>query len=110
MLMYVSQRTHPEIPLAVIKLSTKYDKANEEDMKKAIRVAEYIYGCKDIDKLILKLKSMQIISAAEASYVEHPDGKSHSGGIVGFESESSCNLGLYHLSNLLQLNPLVKLS
>ena len=93
MLMFVSQRTYPEIRPAVVKLSTKYNKATMHDMKKAIRVAEYIYGCKDSHKLILKPKSMQMVSAADASYAEHPDGKSHSGGVVGFESDTSCNFG-----------------
>jgi len=38
----------------VIKLSTQYNKATKEDMKKAVKVAEYIYGCKDTHKLVLK--------------------------------------------------------
>jgi hypothetical protein len=45
--MFLSQRTYPEIHFAVIKLSTKYNKATKEDMKKAVRVADYINGCKD---------------------------------------------------------------
>ena len=93
MLMLVSQRTYPEIRPAVIKLSTKYNKATMEDMKKAIRVAEYIDGCKDTHKLILEPKSLNLVSAADASYAEHPDGKSHSGGAVGFKSDSSCYFG-----------------
>jgi len=32
-----------------------------------------------------------MISTADASYGEHADGKSHSGGTVGFESDTSCN-------------------
>ncbi len=32
-------------------------------------------------------------SAADASYAEDPDGKSHSGGAVGFELDSSCYFG-----------------
>jgi hypothetical protein len=93
MLMFVLQRTYPEIRPAVIKLSTKYNKATMEDMKKAIRVAEHIYGCKDTHKVILKPKSLNLVSAADASYAEHPDGKSHSGGEVGFELDSSCYFG-----------------
>jgi hypothetical protein len=93
MLMFVSQRTYPEIRPAVIKLSTKYNKATKEEVKKAIRVAEYIYGCKNTHQLVLKPKSMKMVSAADASYAEHPDGKSHSGGVVGFESDSSCYFG-----------------
>jgi len=93
MLMYVSQRTYPEIRPAVIKLSTKYNKATVEDMQKATRVAEYIYGCKDTHKLVLQPKSLKLISVADASYAEHTDGKSHSGGVVGFESDTSCYFG-----------------
>jgi len=93
MLMFLSQRTYPEIRPAVIKLSTKYNKATEDDMRKAVRVAEYIYGCKDTHKLVLNPKSMRLVSAADASYAEHPDGKSHSGGVVGFESDTSCYFG-----------------
>jgi hypothetical protein len=90
MLMFLSQRTFPEIHPAAIKLSTKYNKATEADMNKAIRVAEYIYGCKDAHKMILSSMNLNLVRAADASYAEHPDGKSHSGGVAGFESDSSC--------------------
>lgn len=93
MLMYLSQCTYPEICPIAIKLSTKNNKATKEDIKKAMRVAEYVFGCKEAHKLVLKPKSMKLISAADASYVKHPDGKSHSGGMVGFESETSYNFG-----------------
>jgi len=43
--------------------------------------------------LILEPKSLNLVSAADASYAEHPDGKSHSGGAVGFVSDSSCYFG-----------------
>ena len=43
MLMLVSQRTYPEIRPAVIKLSTKYNKATMEDMKKA-RIYLWVQG------------------------------------------------------------------
>jgi hypothetical protein len=93
MLMFISQRTYPEICPAVIKLSTKYNKALEDDMKKAMKVAEYTYSTKDTHKLVLKPTSMKLTSAADASYAKHPDGKSHSGGVVGFESDTTCYFG-----------------
>jgi hypothetical protein len=68
----------------------KYNKATELDLEKAQRVAEYIYGCKDTHKLVLSPKELALVSAADASYAEHPDGKSHSGGVVGFKSDTSC--------------------
>jgi hypothetical protein len=91
MLMFVSQRTYPEIRPAAVKLSTKYNKATELDMIKARRVAEYIFGSKDAHCLVLAPKSLKLVSTADASYAEHVDGKSHSGGTIGFESEASCN-------------------
>jgi hypothetical protein len=36
---------------------------------------------------------MNLISAADASYAEHPHGKSHSGGAIGSESDISCYFG-----------------
>jgi len=74
MLMFIGQRTHPEFRPAAIKLSTKYNKATELDYQ-----------------LILALKSLKMVCSADASYEEHADGKSHSGGTVGFESDTCCN-------------------
>jgi hypothetical protein len=50
----------------------------------------YIYRCKDTHKLALAPKNLNLVSAIDASYTEHPDGKSHSRGVVGFESDTSC--------------------
>ena len=91
MLMFIGQRTYPEIRPAVIKLSTKYNKATELDLCKATRVAQYVYGCKETHQLILAPKSLKMVCSADASYAEHADGKSHSGGTVGFESDTCCN-------------------
>ncbi len=91
--MFLSKHTYPEIRPAVIKLSSKYNKATKEDMKKARRVAEYIYSCKEDHKLVLKPKNLKLISAADASYAEHPDGNSHSEGVVGFESDTGFYFG-----------------
>jgi hypothetical protein len=40
--------------------------------------------------MIMAPKSMKLISAVDASYAKHADGKSHSGGEVGFESDTWC--------------------
>jgi hypothetical protein len=90
-LAFVSQRTYPEIRVATAKLSTKYNKATVSDMEKAQRVAEYIYGSKDMHCLLLAPKELKLIASADASYAEHVDGKSHSGGTVGFISDTSCH-------------------
>jgi hypothetical protein len=108
MLMYVSQWTYPEIRPAVIKLSTKYNKATELDYEKAVRVVEYIYGSKDNNCLMLAPKSLKLISYADASYAEHVDGKSRSGGVVGFVSETSCNFDLWWQNPLEKQSLLLK--
>jgi hypothetical protein len=59
----------------MIKLSTKYNKATKEEIKKGVGAAEHVYRCKDTHKLLLNAKSMKLISAADASYAQHPDRK-----------------------------------
>jgi hypothetical protein len=34
---------------------------------------------------------MKMVASADAAYAEHADGKSHSGGTVGFESDTACH-------------------
>ena len=89
-LMYASKRTYPEISFAVVYLSSRYNKATEDDYAKAMRVAEYVAGCGDKHGLILSPKSLQVVAKSDASYAEHVDGKSHTGGCVGFESDNAC--------------------
>jgi hypothetical protein len=63
-------------------------------MEKVKRVAEYIHGCKDTHKMVLHPKNLEVISAADALYAEHLDEKSHSGGVVGFNSDTSRNFAV----------------
>jgi hypothetical protein len=85
-LMYGVKRTYGECLVAVVILSTKYNHATECDWAKAIRVAEYMYGTKDNHCMILQPTSLQVTASSDASYAEHADGRSHTGGCVGFES------------------------
>jgi hypothetical protein len=90
LMMYGATRTYPELLPATTKLASKYNKATEADMKKLQRLAEYVYGCAGYHEYVLAPKSMQMISCADASYAMHADAKSHTGGVVGFESDKSC--------------------
>ena len=89
-LMYAAKRTYPEISFPVVYLASRYNKATEGDLKKAMRVAEYIVTCGESHCLRLAPKSLQIIARSDASYAEHVDGRSHTGGCIGFESDSAC--------------------
>jgi hypothetical protein len=100
LLMFIGQRTNPEIRPAVIKLSTKYNKATELDLCKATRVAQYVYGCKETHQLILAPKSLKMVCSADASYAEHADGKSHSVELWILSQRHAAILLLYHANNL----------
>ena len=43
---------------------------------------------------MLAPKSLKIIGCADAAYATHADAKSHTGGVVGFESDRSCWIGI----------------
>ena len=89
-LMYAAKRTYTEISFPVVYLSSRYNKATEGDYKKAMHVAEYIVTCGDSHCLRLAPKSLQIIDRSDASYAEHSDGRSRTGGCIGFESDTAC--------------------
>ena len=55
-----------------------------------MRVAEYIAGCGEKHGLNLSPKSMQIVAKSDASFAEHADGKSHTRGCIGLESDYGC--------------------
>jgi hypothetical protein len=82
--MYAGKRTYPEILPATTYLATKYWKATKIDYEKAVRVIEYFNHDED-HHLYLRPKSFNIVCAADASYAEHHDAKSHTGGVVGLE-------------------------
>ena len=89
-LMFASKRTYPEISFPVVYLAAKYNKATEDDYGKVMRIAEYIVGCGDEHSLILAPKSLQLNARSDASYAERKDGRSHTGGCIGFESDTAC--------------------
>jgi hypothetical protein len=82
--MYAANRTYPENLLTTGYLSTKYYHATVIDEKKALRMIEYM-GNDDEHCLYFRPKSTRAISAADSSYAEHDDAKSHTGGCVGME-------------------------
>jgi hypothetical protein len=83
--MYGAKRTYPEVLPVTTYLASRYWKATEEDMDKAKRVVAYMLN--DMDHaLVLECSSNNIVACADASYAEHHDAKSHTGGCVGLES------------------------
>jgi hypothetical protein len=81
---YAGNRTYPEILTATTYLSSRYRKANEQDLKKATRVVEFLNYNRD-HCLCFKPKSYKIIAYADASFGERASGHSQTGGCVGLE-------------------------
>ena len=79
--MYASKRTYLEISLAVVYLSSRYNKTTKDDY------AWYSVGSGENHGLIRSPKSLQLVAKLDATYAEHADGKSYTGGAVGFESD-----------------------
>ena len=87
-LMYGAKRTYPEILTVVTHLARKYGKATELDMFKAQRVLYYFNNNLEEHCLYLRPLSFKVVASADASYAEHEDAKSHTGGCVGFEGNN----------------------
>jgi hypothetical protein len=83
-----AHRTYAELLFGISWLATRQGKASEQDLKKLKRIMGYVKAHPD-HCMVLKPKSMKIVCAADASYGDHLDGKSHSGGIVGFERDDT---------------------
>jgi hypothetical protein len=83
-----AHRTYPSLLFGTSWLATRQGKATEQDLKKLKSIMGYIKAHPD-HCLMLKPKSLKIICAADASYGDHLDGKSHTGGVVGFESDDN---------------------
>lgn len=81
--MYAGKRTYPEILPATTYLASRYWKATEADLAKVVRVVEYLHSNEEEHALILRPRSLSIVASSDASYGEHNDGKSHTGGCVG---------------------------
>ena len=81
--------TYPELLFGISWLATHQGKASVQDLKKLKRIMGYVKAHPD-HCMTLKPKSLKIICAADASYGDHHDGKSHSGGVVGFEGDNKC--------------------
>ena len=82
--MFGANRTYPETMPCVGHLASKNGKATEQDLGRATRVVEYFNYDPD-HHLLFRPRSFLIISSADASYAEHEDAMSHTGGCVGLE-------------------------
>lgn len=81
-LLYLTTRVRPDILFVVNYLTTRVNKFNKGEWKKAYRILEYLNGSLDIG-MNLDIENHETINMyADASYGIHEDCKSHSAGVV----------------------------
>jgi hypothetical protein len=88
MIMFVV-RTRPDIAFAVNRLAVRTSKATEKDLKALKRIAAYLYGSRQWELVYAKgTGTPDLYAYSDASFVTHPDGKSHMGFCIGYGSNS----------------------
>ena len=56
-----------------------------------MKIAEYVVGCGYKHGLFIpQISTSRTVAKSDTSYADHVDGKSHTGGCVGFESDNAC--------------------
>ena len=90
-LLYLSKRVRPDILVAVAFLCKRVQVPTEEDMKKLIRVLQYIRGTFDFGIKLEVGNSFSIIAFVDASYGVHTNMRSHTGYTVGLGSGPICS-------------------
>ena len=82
--MYTASRTYPETLPTVGQLAAMNGKATVQYLERATRAVEYLNY--DLDHhLLFRPRSLRVIASADASYAEHENAMSHTGGCVGIE-------------------------
>ena len=82
-LLYAAKRTYPELLIFSCFLASRFPKATELDMKHCKRSLAYL-AFDPNHSLTISPGSLDLVASADASYAVHGDGKSHTGGCVGF--------------------------
>jgi hypothetical protein len=81
--LFLCKHARPDLQTTVAFLCTRVKSCNEDDYKKLTRMLQFIRATKD-DFLTLSANSLHNVRwwVADASYVVHPDMKSHTGGAM----------------------------
>jgi len=80
-LLYIAQRAHPDIALAITILSTRVAQSTVENEKKLIQVLQFLRGSLD-DELILSANMLRELTTwVDALYAVHGNMRSHTGDV-----------------------------
>ncbi|CAJ1966446.1 unnamed protein product [Cylindrotheca closterium] len=82
--LYVSKRARFDIHPTITILALRVQEPTESDWKKCVRMMRYLF-CTSLYHLTLSAESFQVMKwMIKASFVVHPDFKSHTGGTLSF--------------------------
>lgn len=81
-LLYMAKRARPDILTSVIFLTTRVLKSTEQDWNKLLKIIKYLNGTKDLTLHLSADCDITINSYIDASFANHPDGKSHTGEMI----------------------------
>jgi hypothetical protein len=90
-------KTRPDIAYAVNRLATRTARATERDLTAINRVVRYLKGTEHLGLTFTSPKEhssqdyIQLVLYADAAYITHKDGKSHSGISLHFTSSEVAN-------------------
>ena len=98
--MFPAKRAYPQCLLAARYLAQFYGKATQSHMTKVKRIIAYMLGTLEKDYCFkISPTSLDPIVAADASYGEHEDGRSHSAGCIGLGDEKKASFFMFHSSS-----------
>ena len=81
-LLYLSKRARPDIIAVVGFICTRVRNPTKEDERKLSRVLSYLHGSKNQVMKMQPSRIFRVEAFVDASFVAHPDGKSHSGIVI----------------------------
>ena len=81
-LLYLSNRTRPDILTAVAFLTKRVLKPERDDYEKLVWTVQYIRGTQHMGITFEVDKPIHVIAYIDASYGIHPDKKSHTGSVI----------------------------
>jgi len=84
--LFVCRRARPDIHTTIAALCTRVQAPTDQDWEKLERLLKYLNGTRN-ERLVLKADSLNVLKwYVGASFVTHPDFKSHTGAMMTFGS------------------------
>jgi hypothetical protein len=89
--LFLCKRARPDIQQAILVLCTRVRDPNQADWEKLMRVMNYLNGTWE-ENLTLSADNLRVVKwYVDASFVVHPDFKSHTGAMMTLGEKVRCN-------------------